>query len=160
MILVENTNLHSNVVNGLLTGGNKLSQAKSKFLAMESTRIQFDQSEYKQIRDWSKFTQDEITEPIPFNIGISAEDMFVIVGHYMKGAGKPMDIPLFRVSNNDNMFSELLVQTILLLISGDVNSAYATFQTWMFFMSRLEYERTNEKSMQAHQDTESYAVTF
>jgi hypothetical protein len=55
-------------------------------------------------------------------------------------------VPEFDYTLSDNLMSDLLAYSLILLINGDLSSAYATLQTWLFLGSIFENDHAKTTS--------------
>lgn len=139
MIFLNDTKtISTEVKQSLLNGTNMLSSGKTRFVSQQVEKVNFgtDLNWFK-ARNWTKLCQDEYLDSLP--IGVGKTGFIQYQAGFIKGY-LPTDFPVMKVGfNNDNIVSEALAYSLVLLMNGDISNAYSTFQVWLYMMNRFEY---------------------
>jgi len=149
MILINDYQNISAVKTSLVKGANYLSYEKTSIGNKTVLEVNFEtlDNEWYNVSDWTKVAQNRIAEPIPNAITINKEDTMFLMGGFLHGALNDTTVPEFSLSNNENIFSDLLASSILALSIEDYSTSYLYLQTWLFFMNRFTSEFRQEMSL-------------
>ena len=137
-----------NVKLSLLQGSNYISLDFTKIGNKNVKEFNFN-SENKvwyKVNDWSKLAQNRISENLPHPIEVNNEESMFLMGGYLHGLDSDTTVPEFDYILSDNLMSDLLAYSLVLLVNGDLSSAYAALQTWLFLGSIFENDHARTTS--------------
>ena len=146
--LISDMSIPQNVKLSLLQGSNYISLDFTKIGNKNVKEFNFN-SENKvwyKVNDWSKLAQNRISENLPHPIEVNNEESMFLMGGYLHGLDSDTTVPEFDYILSDNLMSDLLAYSLVLLVNGDLSSAYATLQTWLFLGSIFENDHARTTS--------------
>jgi hypothetical protein len=146
--LISDMSIPYNAKLGLLQGSNYVSLDYTKLGNKNVKEFNFN-SENKvwyKVNDWSRLAQNRISEYLPHPIEVNNEEAMFLMGGYLHGLDSDTTVPEFDYTLSDNLMSDLLAYSLILLINGDLSSAYATLQTWLFLGSIFENDHAKTTS--------------
>lgn len=147
--LIDDNGLNPDVKVSLLKGCNFISMDKTKLgnRALKELNFKNLDSEWIKVWDWEKLCQNQICEPIPNTISINNIESMFLMGGYLHGIKENTTVPEFDINNYDNLLSDILSSSLAMLISGDMGTAHAFLQTWLFFMDNYESKHIMKTSL-------------
>ena len=130
--LISDMSIPYNAKLGLLQGSNYVSLDYTKIGNKNVKEFNFN-SENKlwyKVNDWSRLAQNRLSEYLHQPIEVTNEQSMFLIGGFLHGLDSDTTVPEFDYTLSDNLMSDLLAYSLILLINGDLSSAYATLQTW------------------------------
>jgi hypothetical protein len=147
--LVSDIQMPTNSKVSLLDGSNYISMDYTKIGNKSPKEFNYasENKEWYKVNDWSRLAQNRISEYLPHPIGINNQASMFLMGGYLHGIDTDTTVPEFTYTENDNILSDLLAFSIILLLQEDFSSSYTMLQSWLFFMSAFEHDHARTTSV-------------